>query len=349
MEFDPTIRYQCLQCGKSCRQDWDIWVRPDFPAMVRQDYLEIFSGPAFPFEAVDGRWRMSRGSSGCASLDSQSLCKIHSSLSYEEKPYRCQQYPILLIETPDGVRASASYTCTAVLESHGPELEVLASKMAIWLDRPFSVTKVGEGLAWDEAMAQEAHFVELLQASGWEVALRRILSGLVSGHQDLRSDHPLSWWKHYRCLPLDLNSCLPWLLAALLKPCLQLKSKAEWSLFDQAMLEQGALCLDEFSYRGSVSELLSWAAAEERSFPDLERYRGSLLFRKQQLRCGGILSGWLMLWSVGPVYRVLHELCGSHGALERIEMNLLGHTSLAEQVFPALAQFWLDEQLVPVA
>lgn len=349
MQFDPGIRYQCLQCGKSCRQDWNIWVRPELPAVVRKDYREIFSGPAFPFEAVDGRWRMTRSSTGCVSLDSHSRCKIHSALSYAEKPYRCQQYPILLVKTPDGVRVSASFTCTAVLQGHGPELAQHAPEVANWLEGPFFMTEVGEGMPWEDLVSQERHFDELLAADGWELSLRRILSGLASGWQDRRSDHPARWWKHYRGANVDLESCLPWLLAALLKPCLHLRDKQRWQHLDLALLQKDSVYLEEFDYYGGVEELSAWALDHSKPSPDLDRYRQSLRFRQQHLRCGGNLSGWLMLWSVGPLYRVLRELGGSHDALERIELNLLGHTSLGEQIFPPLAQFWLDGQSALVA
>ena len=344
MQFDPGIRYQCLQCGKSCRQDWDVWVRPELPAQVRKRYREIFSTQSFPFEEVDGRWRMSRGEAGCVSLDSQSRCNIHSHLSYGEKPYRCQQYPVLLVRTPDGVRVTGSYTCTAVLQGHGPELAAQGTEIATWLERPFFVSDVGNDLPWEEARAQDHHFEELLRKTGWESALERILSGLVSGLRDSRTDHPVNWWKGYRALPIDLCSCLPWLLAALLKPCLRLVDKPGWEQFDLSMLNDGPIQLEEFAYHGSLSEMLEWATDRQSLCSDLDRYRYSLWFRQQHLRCGGVLSGWLMLWAVGPLYRVLKELCGSHGALERIELNLLGHTNLGEQVFPALARFWLDGQ-----
>lgn len=346
MQFDPAIRYHCLQCGKSCRQNWDVWVRAELPALVRDGYLEIFTEP-LPFESIDGRWRLGRNEGGCIALDSDSRCRIHKGLSYRQKPFQCQQYPVLLVQTPDGVLATGSYTCTAVLQGAGPELSESATEIEAWLQRPFFLTRVGEDLPWVDAKALDQHFLALVEDLGWESALQEVLSALVSGHQSGRTDHPLTWWKNCGGTPLNFKTCLPWLLAALLKPCLQLPDKLAWHQFDNAFLEQGALEVEEFGYDGTVAELLDWASTEPAILPDLNRYRSSLHFRKQHLCCGSVLAGWFMLWAIGPLYRVLNKLRGSHQALERIELNLLGHTDLASKIFPALAEFWLSEQKAP--
>ncbi|MFN8609844.1 MAG: hypothetical protein U0931_20055 [Vulcanimicrobiota bacterium] len=336
MEFDPGVRYECLQCGKSCRKDWDVWVRPELPAKIGRHYREIF-------ESVGERWRMRRNAGGCLCLDGQSRCQIHSALSYDDKPYRCQQYPILLTRTPDGIRVSASYTCTAVLQQAGPELARLEEQVENWVEGPFFVTEVGYDVPWAESVALDEHFLELLAQTDWESALRRILSGLASGHVDGLTSHPVSWWKSYRSLPVDLTTCLPWLLAATLKPCLQLADRESWQQFDEAFIEGGRVSVQEIGYLGDRSQILAWAL-DVQPDTDLERYRASLFFRKQHLRCGGVLSGWFQLWSIGPVYRVLRQWLGSHTALERIEMNLLEHTDLGHRVLPSLAGEWLSRQ-----
>lgn len=339
MEFDQ-IRYGCLQCGKSCRQDWDIWLSPE---RVRENYLELFVHNDSPFESVGENWRVRRQSGACASLDSQSRCSIHAQLSYRAKPYRCQQYPVLLVRTPDGLRVSASYTCTAVLEQHGPDLATLEREVEEWLDGPFFVTNVGGGLPWNEVVAMEAHFEELLTTLGWESAVERMLAGLATGFRENLPGHPLSWWRQYRDSRLSWQDSLPVMLSALLKPCFTSRDRDQWERFDWSLLSGESTLLSEFDYQGPAQELLGWAAGREPS-PDLDRYRRSLWFRKQHLRCGGILSGFLMLWSVGPVYRVLNQLCGSQSALERMELNLFGHTTISEQIYPALAKFWLDQR-----
>ena len=338
MVFDE-IRYACLQCGKSCRQDWDIWLHP---RRVQENYLELFVHQDSPFEAAGDGWRVRREAGACAALDAESRCTIHRHKSYQDKPYRCQQYPVLLVRTPDGLRVSASYTCTAVLQQHGPELTTLEAEVREWLDGPYFVNEVGAGLPWEQVRQLESHFEELLAQQGWEPALQRILTGLALGFQEQRSDHPLGWWRHFREVPLNWRQPLPILLSALLKPCLRGRDRQQWQQFDQAMLNGQSVQLDEFGYRGSSEQLLEWAGSPSAS-SDLERYRRSLWFRKQHLRCGGILSGFLMLWSLGPLYGVLSQLGGSLDALERIELNLLGHNSVAEQIYPLLAEFWLSQ------
>ena len=343
MQFDPNIRYQCVQCGKSCQRDWDIWVRPELPQQIRSSYREIASQAALPFENVDERWRIRRNSNGCVCLDADSLCEIHRTLSYDHKPYRCQQYPVMLLRTPDGLRVSASYTCTAVLSRHGPPLEQLRPQVQEWSQGSFFVEEVGSPQDWPDVLALEEHFEHLLAQSGWQPALEQILSGLLSGHLDQLPGPPLTWWKGYRNQPTHLTHCLPWLLSALLKPCFKNRDPEVWTAFDSAMQNKsGRLRLDEFTYQGSAVQLLDWAQTPADSETELEYYRKSLWFRRQHLRCGGILSGFLMLWSVQPLYRVLSRLDGCHAAIERIELNLLGHSQAAPRVFPLLGKFWLD-------
>jgi len=342
VEFDPNIRYECIQCGKSCQRDWAIWVESALIDPVRARLHELRVLPE-PFESVGERWRMGRDRRGCLCLDKDFLCQIHRHLGYEQKPHHCQQYPILLIQSPDGLRVSASYTCTAVLQEQGPQLDGYAGQVQQWMQGPAFVEPIDLKPDWPQVLELEQHLEGLVHELGWQAALERVLSALVSGFLEGRPDGPLTWWRAYRGLTLDLAALLPVILGALLKPCFVSRDPEVWSEFDAAMHEGGPLLLKEFQYQGSVAELLGWACSRVEDSGLFERYRRSLWFRRQHLRCGGILSGLLMLWSVQPLYRVLSRLCDSHGALERMELNLLAHSSAGSEVFPLLGRFLLAQ------
>lgn len=339
MQFDPNIRYACLQCGKSCRQDWNIWVSDSLPQ--RYQPLRVLVGDQELFVQEGEQLRLARDSAGCKLLRDR-LCLVHSQLGHDQKPKSCQQYPLLLVETPDGLRVSASYTCTAVLQSHGPPLHEHRAEVEGYLARGAHVFKVVAVADWPEIQALEIRIEEACKRSGWDEALRHALSVLGGWQVDGRVGDPNANWDRDRHRDMRLGDALPGILGGLLKPCLEIRQPEFWQKMDQALFSRGELDIPEFSYRGNICQLLEWATQPGPGEADLDRYRHSLWFRKQHLCCNGLLPGLLMMWSLGPLFRVLARLSSPHAALDRIELNLLGHTPAGRQFYPLLCQYWTN-------
>lgn len=339
MEFDPGVNYECIQCGKSCKRDWNVWVRDDLPerlgkglhrlrVLQGQDDLLVQDGQAF---------RMERDESGCCCLEGN-LCVIHRELGYHRKPYSCKQYPVLLVRTPDGLRVSASYTCSAVLQKAGPKLEEHREEVSRWQGRGADIDFLDFGeQEWRQIKQFEGCLEQVKSDVGWDVASRRAFFALAASS----AEEPYQSLLTYQDIGLDFGSTLPLLLGALIKPCFPSRDPVEWQEFDRQFLDGLAVEIPEFYYRGPALELVRWSQSplDSQSESELARYRESLWFRKQHLRSGGLAAGMLMLWSVGSLFRTLARLTDPQSALESIELNLLGHTRAGEQVFPILAQF----------
>ena len=264
MKFDPEIRYGCIQCGKSCQRDWNIWTEPSSaPGALRVLQEEHLI-------EEDGRWRLARGAAGCAFLQDR-LCSIHSQFGYASKPFQCQQYPLLLTGTPDGLLVSASYTCSAVLQKSGPPLEDQRQAVEDLVKRGATIKKLTAGSDWPEIQRFEARFEPALIECGWDNALRRAIRTMLAGRLAGEGGTPADWWDTHQGVQLGRDNSLGWVLGALLKPCLAQHQSQLWQAVDQALLESGPLELPEFGYRGSAQEILDWARAPLDDESDLER------------------------------------------------------------------------------
>lgn len=326
MKFDTEIRYECIQCGKSCRRDWNVWLRDDLRKRIGHGYQALRM-------VQDGEaLRLERDESGCSCLEGNQ-CGIHQRLGYHSKPYSCKQYPILLVQTPDGLRVSASYTCTAVLQQSGPPLEAHQSEVRRWLGRGGDIDHIHlEPEPWRQVQKFEKAFESLVEEMGWERASRQAFWALT-GRGQVEPAVALESGSGPEAEPTSLD---PLLLGALLKPCLPSRDRSSWERLDQQLLQGLPVEIKDYSYRGPAGEIVEWSQLPLTDESALERYRKSLWFREQHLRCGGLAAGMLMLWKVGSLFRVLGRLDSVMGALEAIELNLLGHTRAAERIFPML-------------
>ena len=325
--FDPDIRYGCVQCGKSCQQDWDIWIHPDLPARIRPHLAQLGLSEQSAFVAEESRVRLARGQQGCGFL-SGNLCSLHCQLGVRYKPNFCQQYPWVFVNTPDGLRVTASYTCTAVLRQVGPPLEAQRAEIEHCLAQNPAIDETL--LNWEESRSFHERFEMAVSGELWAQCLLRCLAQARRG-QGWSSLDPFQGEVEDMALARRL------VLGALLKPCLD-HDELLWRSLDQALEQGGELKIPQFAYYGSGEELLQWAATPLHEEVELERYRRSLWFRRQHLRLAEPLAGLLLNWSTAPLYRVLSRLTDSAGALERIEMTL-GHGRGVERVFPLLAAY----------
>lgn len=325
--FDPDIRYGCVQCGKSCQQDWDIWIHPDLPARIRPHLPELGLPEPSAFVVEEGRVRLARDEQGCRFL-SDSLCSLHCQLGVRYKPNFCQQYPWIFVDTPEGLRVTASYTCTAVLRQAGPPLDSQRTEIEHCLAQNPAIDDTL--LDWEESRSFHERFEAAASQELWALCLLRSLCQARRG---------LGWaaLNPFQGEVEDMSLARRLVLGALLKPCLD-HDELLWQSLDQALSQGCEVKIPQFGYQGSGHELLQWAATPCSQEAELERYRRSLWFRRQHLRLGDPLAGLLLNWSAAPLYRVLARLGDGPEALERIEMTI-GHGRGLERVFPLLAGY----------
>ena len=328
MIFDPDIRYGCVRCGKSCRHDWDIWVHRDLPARISETWLDrmgLTSATAFAQE--EGRVRLARDSHGCRFLH-DNLCSLQCQLGLRYKPDFCQQYPWILVESPEGIRVSASYTCTAVLQAEGAPLSQQRAEIEECLARNPALD--GASFPWEETREFHRRFEEAVGRESWALCLLRCLSQARAG----RGWDALEPSRGELCEMVWPRRLV---LGALLKPCLDHIPQL-WEELDRALESGGEVKIPQFGYAGSGAELLEWCGRPLAQEQELERYRRSLWFRRQHLLCDTPLAGLLLNWAPAPLYRVLARLTNGQEALERIEMTI-GHGRGIERVFGLLAGY----------
>lgn len=135
----PDLAYDCVMCGRSCRQRWSIVVDEELQAAIlasqgaqrakERGYLPLNVGQQ-PVEV--GR----REDHGCALLNDDELCSIHGELGFQAKPHPCRQFPFHPIPGPDGFYLGMSFACKAVqeglgrpLEAHRTEVESLVEEL----------------------------------------------------------------------------------------------------------------------------------------------------------------------------------------------------------------------------
>lgn len=333
LRFDPQIHYQCLQCAKSCQRDWKVEVPESFGPSL-SDHFPDYA------QRLEGRY-LRRGGGGCSFLQGHQ-CAIHRALGSSQKPLGCQQYPLILVQTPSELRVTASYTCTAVLGRLGPPLQAQADQVRQLLESGGEVDHLPRSPDWEEVLRFEDYVEGERSRQGWEATLRQLLGFFLAASLEKQTSYQASWVFLYEDPRVDLEATLPWVLSALVKPCLHPRSPLQWEELDRAWSQPGPIKLPEFDYQGFREELLQWATTPVPEEDLLDRYRDSLWFRKQHLLCHSLFAALFSFWAVGPLFRLLTRLAGADLAMERIELNLMRHTRAAERVFPQLCQLWVS-------
>lgn len=123
------MRYDCVQCGRGCRDEWEI--RVDAKSEERLAPLGIAAHQvrdpgAEPFRdsAIEpGARVLSRCGDACVFLRDDMKCSLHAALGPKQKPQSCIDFPFRHVETPAGSFVGLSFACTAVLEDTGRPVE----------------------------------------------------------------------------------------------------------------------------------------------------------------------------------------------------------------------------------
>lgn len=137
LHLPADLGYECVQCGRSCTDFWEVPVEKAFEERLRDPRLpELIVPPAAMPVVEDSRFRpgvrvLRRFEGGrCAFLGCDKLCGIHKTLGPEVKPQTCRDFPFRYITTPAGDYVGLSFACTAVLEEKGPPVEERRAQLA---------------------------------------------------------------------------------------------------------------------------------------------------------------------------------------------------------------------------
>lgn len=122
--FPPDVRYECVECGFCCRQNWVVEVDEEcfeaHPEEIGEYASEV---PGKNGEAAGRIIRPEKPGGGCPLLGEDNLCDIHKRMGYDAKPFVCREFPFRFITTPRGVLVDVSFVCGEVLNQRGKELE----------------------------------------------------------------------------------------------------------------------------------------------------------------------------------------------------------------------------------
>jgi hypothetical protein len=356
LQFDPALRYQCVQCGRSCAS-WNVWVEDQVLEQIRplEMTLRVIQERGQAFEEEGGRYKMFRDSShdACGYRSPALLCNIHSELGMTAKPLGCQQFPYLLRRLPDGrVLVSASFACTAVREQQGPllsesraEVESLLGRQAFCEDLPAQLDGLpGQSLQAWQVFEWEGEFERLRSSLGWRASLSSALACLCQ--QLPLQGQPLSGnWEWFRTV----------LVTSLLKLCLDDPDRKLWPGIDQAVAQGGCFELPEFAWSGAWSELEQFQLEQVagRFAEEEAAFLGALWFRRAHWSLGGLLPGLLMYWALPDLLEkltflfacrdaqaVTHSQYGE--ALRLVELSLLAHSKNGALVVERLAPHCLQ-------
>lgn len=114
--------YDCVMCGKCC-QSWSVPVSPEEDKRLAavnwsEHSLRIQGGTS---AVLNGHLRSL--DSRCLFLESDGKCLMQRTSGPEIKPQVCRQFPVIAVETPDGMRFSPSFVCPAVCRNLGGPFE----------------------------------------------------------------------------------------------------------------------------------------------------------------------------------------------------------------------------------
>ena len=176
LHLPDDLHYECVRCGQSCIQFEEIYVEPERVASIRDlppDRLTDAPNPRDPL--VESPWTpgdvVMRFENGrCCMLTPDNLCAIHKAFGSEAKPNACRSFPYRFVDTPGGLYAGLSFSCTSVLADTGPRLNELQD--------------------------------DLRDLSGWTLSRRRPQEPFL-----LATELPLSW-EQYLAVEEDLTALL---------------------------------------------------------------------------------------------------------------------------------------------
>jgi Fe-S-cluster containining protein len=134
----PNLNYDCVSCGKSCRDLQVEVTSQDLPRLRNSPTTQALEKAGFtPLQLVGSQVFLDKvEGGGCRYLTDETLCSLHQEGGFAHKPRTCQDFPFVPMSTPDGVFVGLSFYCTAVAESQGRILTGRQAELTYLLDSP---------------------------------------------------------------------------------------------------------------------------------------------------------------------------------------------------------------------
>lgn len=189
------MNYECVRCGRSCGEFWEIKVTPEEAESIRArsaDELRA-AGAADPRSAViaspwtPGGFMMRCGEPGpCCLQDAEGLCTLHTLYGFMSKPNICRSFPYKFVETPRGIYCGLTFACTAVLNNMGPPLasqRAQIEELFGWTNSRRTVATPPElataiPLSWDQYETIERDLMDLVEDTGEPIGDRLLMQYL---------------------------------------------------------------------------------------------------------------------------------------------------------------------------
>ncbi len=173
----PDMTYDCVMCGRSCRQRWSIVVAEELqgPILASEGAARARERGYLPLTVEQPIQVGRREDDGCSLLNDKELCSIHAELGFQAKPDPCRQFPFHPVPSPGGFYLGMSFACKAVqeglgrpLEEHRPQVEALAEELTerygLYEEEPIVPIDDERTAPWDEYLQFEANLRGQLQA-----------------------------------------------------------------------------------------------------------------------------------------------------------------------------------------
>lgn len=187
------VHYECVQCGQSCNMFEEIGVEDEKVESIRAMPPGRLAGARNPVDTIvpnpdkPGAFMMRLQDGGCCLQDCKGLCAIHREYGFDAKPNICRSFPFRFMETPGGVYAGVSFTCTAVLEGLGPKVVDQHADLDAqygWTVRKQALADGGIHLAtalpldWEQYCSVEADLDEIAKPDARPLATRLTMQSI---------------------------------------------------------------------------------------------------------------------------------------------------------------------------
>lgn len=194
LHLPAELHYECIRCGRSCGEFWEIPVDSREAERIRSLAPDSLgpAGAADPRDAlVENPWSpgtlMMRQAGGrCGLQRADGLCALHAAHGLAAKPNICQSFPYKFIETPGGVFVGLSFACTAVLGDLGPAVSEQSAEIEALYPFTHSRRRVTEPLtltedlplSWSQYAQVEDDLAAILDPAHGPIGQRLIMQSI---------------------------------------------------------------------------------------------------------------------------------------------------------------------------
>lgn len=187
------LKYDCLNCGHSCRDFDEIPV--DERSQERLSKLDLEKvqqalpgqPPIVPDRTDPAKRVLCHTGEACVFLTPTRLCALHREYGLENKPQACIDFPFRFVDTPAGTYVGASFVCTAILEEHGAPVEnrrneflralPVTTHRATTAERPQLTPRIA--IDFDAYLELETALDEVLQLPNIELGPRLLCQSIL--------------------------------------------------------------------------------------------------------------------------------------------------------------------------